>query len=51
VEAYELTTQGGSTDFARLIDACELFGPYCLTGGLAVIVTSSRCIRWMPTSW
>jgi len=36
VEAYELTTQGGSTDFARLIDACELFGPYCLICGLAV---------------
>jgi hypothetical protein len=36
VEAYELTTQGGSTDFARLIAACELFGPYCLIGGLAV---------------
>lgn len=36
LEAYELTTQGGSTDFARLIRACETFGPYCLTGGLAV---------------
>ncbi len=36
VEAYELTTQGGATDFARLIDACESFGPYCLIGGLAV---------------
>ena len=36
VEAYELTTQGGATDFARLIEACELFGPYCLIGGLAV---------------
>jgi len=36
VEAYELTTQGGSTDFARLIAACESFGPYCLIGGLAV---------------
>src|ERR1019366_10393536 len=36
VEAYELTTQGGSTDFARLIGACESFGPYCLIGGLAV---------------
>jgi len=35
-EAYELTTQGGSTDFARIIDACESFGPYCLIGGLAV---------------
>ena len=36
VEAYELTSRGGSTDFARLIGACESFGPYCLIGGLAV---------------
>ncbi len=36
VEAYELTTQGGASDFARLIRACESFGPYCLIGGLAV---------------
>lgn len=36
MEAYELTTQGGATDFARLIAACESFGPYCLIGGLAV---------------
>lgn len=35
-EVYELTTQGGATDFARLIAACEAFGPYCLIGGLAV---------------
>ncbi len=31
-----MTTQGGATDFARLIKACESFGPYCLIGGLAV---------------
>jgi hypothetical protein len=36
VEAYELTTRGGSTDFARLIGACESFGPYRLIRGLAV---------------
>lgn len=36
VEVYELTTKGGATDFARLIAACEEFGPYCLIGGLAV---------------
>ena len=36
VEVYELTTQGGATDFARAIEACETFGPYCLIGGLAV---------------
>ena len=36
MEAYELTTRGGGTDFARLIEACESFGPYCLIGGLAV---------------
>lgn len=35
-EAYELTTQGGTTDFAWLIKTCESFGPYCLIGGLAV---------------
>jgi hypothetical protein len=35
-EVYELTTQGGATDFARLIAACETFGPYCLIDGLAV---------------
>ena len=36
MEAYELTTRGGATDFARLITMCEAFGPYCLIGGLAV---------------
>jgi hypothetical protein len=35
-EAYELTTQGGATDFARVIEVCQSFGPYCLIGGLAV---------------
>jgi hypothetical protein len=35
-EAYELTTQGGATDFARVIEVCESFRPYCLIGGLAV---------------
>ena len=35
-EVFELTTRGGATDFARLIAACESFGPYCLIGGLAV---------------
>jgi hypothetical protein len=36
VEALELTTQGGATDFARLIQACQSFGSYCLIGGLAI---------------
>ena len=36
VEVYELTTEGGATDFARVIAACQAFGPYCLIGGLAV---------------
>jgi hypothetical protein len=36
VEAYELTTQGGASDFARLIEVCRFFEPYCLIGGLAV---------------
>ena len=31
-----MTTHGGATDFARVIDACRRFGPYCLIGGLAV---------------
>lgn len=31
-----MTTQGGSSDFARAIAVCESFGPYCLIGGLAV---------------
>lgn len=31
-----MTTQGGATDFARLVTVCESFGPYCLIGGLAV---------------
>jgi hypothetical protein len=35
-EAYELTTHGGASDFARVTVACEAFGPYCLIGGLAV---------------
>jgi hypothetical protein len=36
LEAYELITQGSATHFARVIEACESFGPYCLMGGLAV---------------
>jgi hypothetical protein len=35
-EAYDLTTRGGASDFARLIALCESIGPYCLIGGLAV---------------
>jgi hypothetical protein len=34
--AYELTTKGGATDFARLIEACESTGPYCVIGDFAV---------------
>jgi hypothetical protein len=36
LEAYELTTHGGATDFVRVIKACKSFEPYCLIGGLAV---------------
>jgi len=36
LEAYELTTRGGATDFHRLIDVCESFGLYCLIGDFAV---------------
>ena len=35
-EAYELTTQGGTTDFARVVAACEASGSWCLIGRLAV---------------
>jgi hypothetical protein len=35
-EAYDLTTQGGTTDFARVVSACEAAGAWCLIGGLAV---------------
>ena len=35
-EAYDLTTRGGATDFEEVIAACEVLGPYCLIGGLAV---------------
>ena len=35
-EAFELTTQGGTRDFARVVAACEAFGAWCLIGGLAV---------------
>jgi len=35
-EAYELTSQGGTTDFARVVAACEAAGSWCLIGGLAV---------------
>ncbi len=31
-----MITRGGATDFAKVIEACESFGPYCLIGGLAV---------------
>ncbi len=36
VEAFELTTRGGATDFEQAIRICESCGPYCLIGGLAV---------------
>jgi hypothetical protein len=36
LEAYELTTRGGGSDFALVISFCESVGPYCLIGGLAV---------------
>jgi hypothetical protein len=35
-EVYELTTQGGTTDFARVVTACGAAGSWCLIGGLAV---------------
>ena len=36
VEVFELTSQGGASDFADVIEACSELGPYCLIGGLAV---------------
>lgn len=33
-----MTTQGGTTDFARVVAACEASGAWCLIGGLAVNV-------------
>ncbi len=35
-EAYELTTHGGATDFALVVEVCDRFAPWCLIGGLAV---------------
>jgi len=36
LEAYDLVTSGGGSDFARVIGLCESTGEYCLIGGLAV---------------
>ncbi len=36
VEVYELTSQGGATDFAEVVKVCRALGPYCMIGGLAV---------------
>jgi hypothetical protein len=36
VEVYELTTQGGASDFRRLIEICGSLDAYSLIGGLAV---------------
>jgi hypothetical protein len=35
-KVYELTTKGGASDFAKVIEICRRLGPYCLVGGLAV---------------
>jgi hypothetical protein len=35
-EVYELTTKGGATDFATVVEICRELGLYCLVGGLAV---------------
>lgn len=35
-EVFELTTQGGATDFGEVVRLCRSLGPYCLIGGLAV---------------
>ena len=35
-EVFELTTQGGATDFSEVVQLCRSLGSYCLIGGLAV---------------
>ncbi len=35
-DAFNFSTQGGANDLARVIEACQTHGPYCLIGGLAV---------------
>jgi hypothetical protein len=35
-EVFELTSQGGATDFTEVVQLCRSLGPYCLIGGLAV---------------
>ena len=35
-EVYQLTAQGGASDFQQLIEICASLGSYCLIGGLAV---------------
>lgn len=35
-EVFELTTKGGTSDFAETVAVCERAGAYCLIGGLAV---------------
>jgi hypothetical protein len=35
-EVYELTTKGGASDFAKVVEICGRLGQYCLVGGLAV---------------
>lgn len=36
VEAFDLTTQGGVSDFSDVVAICRALGRYCLIGGLAV---------------
>jgi hypothetical protein len=47
LEAYELTTRGGATDFARLIRACERSALIASSAAWPSTVTSSRSIPWM----
>ena len=36
VEVFEMTSKGGATDFAVVIEFCQSLKGYCLIGGLAV---------------
>jgi uncharacterized membrane protein len=44
-QAYELTTRGGGTGIAQVIAACESSGPWCLTGGMAVMPSPEPVYR------
>ena len=36
LQAFDLTTHGGRTDFVQVATLCDRFAPWCVVGGLAV---------------